>query len=659
MSRIVRVGELPNDGEDYAMWFESPHSQPTYTVQSAERYRQSPLATAVSENAVVETLHVVIRPEQPSSAALDAPLRAALLRTLDTQHSAVAITIANNDGSHERYRYYVTQAIDGQEDDMGGLHWVATLLTTVETKWRAVDKTTVIWNAYDSGAQKEVTNNGDVPAQPTYELRPTADRDGGWDKRVFAAVFANYPTPVAEEMPYDIADKSWNTAALVTAGKIASPENIGVIIDGEEVRRWITGYNTTTTQVWVNLRFTQPNLNAALDVSGLSSGDMVTEVVVSGVGNGIERWPTQGLFSIDNEIFSYTGRDALRRKFTGVSRAARDTVAANHLGYAPIRYIEHEIWLVYGGQTAKGDFYDDAPDGGNHLSYDDRKPTIDLDGTTCSNSLWSIKRWPGSDSPYRHPRVTPYGSLLGGYRYLNFLGGGLYDDISVTRASGTTIGPEGEERLLSLDEGRSYWRISMPGFPITRLSAEGTRRQGADGGEWNVYIHTDNELGTSPVISVPSPPASLVQTWWMALNVDVPWDYYPAIYFGQYGTTETDVTLAYLNIQFDAANRPIIFRTAEHDNYDMALTLANLTTGEAITLAASLVAATDVGLSVDTGRKAVTLLGDGSNQYGALTRDSHRSDILLLAPGLNTLQVDEDGLQGMQIVISFEERTYT
>jgi phage-related protein len=91
--------------------------------------------------------------------------------------------------------------------------------------------------------------------------------------------------------------------------------------------------------------------------------------------------------------------------------------------------------------------------------------------------------------------------------------------------------------------------------------------------------------------------------------------------------------------------------------YDMALTLENVTSGQAITL--TLAMALDEQLEVDTENHTVTLLDDGSSQYQALERDTRRREMLPLLPGNNTLRVTEDGLAGVTIHVEFEERRYS
>ena len=659
MSYVVRLGELENGGVNYAMWLETPHSQPARTLQSVERFGTWPVATGVQQGTVTDLLHIVIRPEQPKNEALDAPLRSALLQTLDTDVAAVPLVIADNDGSRERYRYYVTLGLDEQEDEVAGLHWVATLVTADDAKWRSLEVQTVVWDAFESGAQQVVTNGGDAPALPTYEVRPTADRTAGWDQRMFVAFDPNTRLPSVDEVPFDIANGNWDTAALVTAGDITSADEIGVIVDGREVRRWITGYNTMATKVWINLPY-RGSLETRLK-QAIGPADVMTELEVARGANDIRLFPPQGMLLVDEEVFTYTGKDVVRGRFLGVTGAAKDTAADSHADFALIHWLEHEIWIVYGGKTAEENFYDDAPEG-ESLLYDDRKPTIDL--PTSSNKRWVFLRWPSDgdaseSAEYRFPKWRSFATSLGIAGFTDLVppeewdAHPFYRELYLQRlpSDSETAGVGGTS-----DDWRSYWFVNLPGYWVTALEA-GVRATRYDGGDFIAFIHTS--LESSEALMELNRPADLNATIYQILNWTGSIDP-ERIYFAQQGTASMRVTLDTLNVDFSAFayDGPQFMRTEPQDNYSLEATLTNLTTGEALAIQTELAWENDLGLRIDTGTKKVTLLSDRSNQYQAVTRDAHRQEMLSLVPGDNTLQIEEEGLQGMQVVITFEERTY-
>lgn len=645
MSVIVRVGAIENDGEDFVMWLESPNSQPSRDITTLERHRAWPVATMVTPGAVVDLLHVVIRPEQAQDEALDAPLRARLLRELDTDEAAVALVVADPDGSHERYRYYVTQEPREQEDDLYGLHWVFTLMTADDTKWRPMAPTTVIWDVNTDGEQLAISNGGDAPVEPTYQVETVADRGEGWDWRFFVGVDPNTPGMAPDETPYDLTEAAWNTAALVTAGTITSADEIGVIVNGLEARRWIEGFNTANTRVWISLPFGATKETRL--ARGMGAGDVVTEIELHPSANDIRGWPAQGMLRIDNEMFTYTSKDVARRRFLGVTRAAKDTAAAAHADLAVARWIEHEIWIVYGGQTAATEFADG-------LTYDQRKPTIGL--ADSRNSVWKFNTWPTERAgTHRYPKWRAFETALGGAGLTGLVAPSAYSQLQLTREAGAIDPATGLPVAGTAADWMSYWMVTLPGYSVDRIDLKTTATRLGDG-DWLVFIgETDDhaealiELARPTHVSIPyleiltwSGPQALAR-----------------LYFAQYGTAAMEVNLDYWYITFstEPGDGAQILRTTPRDNYSMALTLRNLTRDEAITLRAEL--ALGDGLVVDGDTHEVKLLSDGSNQYQALERSAHRAELLPLGAGLNVLAVEEAGLEGVRIVITFEERRYS
>lgn len=646
MSVIVRVGALENDGIDYDMWFETAFSQPGRSVSTAERFGSWPEVTAVVPGGIAETLYVNIRPRQAPDEALDGPLRSALLRTLDTDRSAVPIIVAESDGSRERYRYYVAQAPTPQENDVDGLHWVFTLVSAGDTKWRALQPTTVVWEVFDSGEQQAIQNNGDAPALPRYQVVTTADRLEGWDWRFFVALDPNtsYST-LPDETPYDVTGGGWNTAALVTAGTLSSADEIGAIVDGQEVRRWVENFNTTATRIWISAPFRQMRETRLRYAIG--AADVVSELEVHPLAGDLRAFPASGLLRIDNEIFTYAGKDVTGRKFVDVKRAAKDSTGGAHSSLAVVRWIEHEIWVVYGSQARAEEF----PDG---LLYDDRRPTLDF--ATSTNYIWRWVDFPSEQAgEHRYPKWRPFRSKLGRAGQSLLVSPGIYNRINLGREPGAIDPATGQPVAGISEDWRSHWWVKLPGYTVVQLYAT-TYSTRYDNGDWLALISDTNEQADA-LMPLARPPT---------LNTLL--DEYPAwsggremrqLYFSQYGTAHMLAELTALMITFDngAGLGPRILRTTPRDNYSMDLTLRNLTREEAITLRVDL--ALGDGLVVDSYSHTVTQISDGTGQYHAIGRDRPRADLLVLDPGQNILQVDEEGLQGVEITITFEERSYS
>lgn len=635
--KVVSIGAVTHDGTNYHMHLDEPWTQAARKVEIVERESADPLVARARTQPVTHNLRVVLRPGQIFNETLNAPLREALLAELDTEDVAVALVVADDDGSNERYINVVCRDVDPDPDGIGG-HFVATLVTHGDPRWRANTKTTVTWNATASGETKVVSNGGSLSARPRYVFKPTANKSGGsgnyYEYAVFKAVTWTSPHEY-RQYPVSLTGKSWDTDALLTAGKIYSGNgvnNIGVVVNGKEVRRWVDDYDTATTDVWVNLDFAPSQTTRLL--TGIGSGDSIDTIYAA---QGIDAFPQQGILLINAEVFTYDGKNDLERTFLNVSRAAKGTTAATHIGGGGVTgdviyWIQHDIWLVYGGVALReSQFDDDAPDTYWYIGYDGRKPMLDL--AQSSNVQWYFDQFAqsGNENKYRSASWTAYESAA------------AIDDpcdkMAISRTSSTA----------ETASERGWWTLPVA-YPFEQLYGSGTAAR-FEVANWSVYL----DDGVQKVLEVPVPavqnefetfgePELAVSSSWPRL---IRWTHQCA------GAMEA--RLDTLSITY--SEYPTIISGAEIDTYTLATTLKNETTGESMTL--NLQIAVDEQLEVDTENHTVTLLDDNTNQYQALTLSTRRREILPLAPGSNTLRVTDVGLVGMTITIEFEERTYS
>ena len=110
-----------------------------------------------------------------------------------------------------------------------------------------------------------------------------------------------------------------------------------------------------------------------------------------------------------------------------------------------------------------------------------------------------------------------------------------------------------------------------------------------------------------------------------------------------------------VTLTFNAARVPIVSVYAQQDNYALACTITNETTGEAIEVAANI--EVDTLLIVDTKTKTVRL-ADGTKMQHALEADSVRREWLRLLPGVNDLDFAETGADELKIDIVWERRYF-
>ena len=647
--RVVSIGGVANDGADYHMWLEYPYSLPGAKLEVLERAGNSPLVTTARAQARVLALHAVVGVDSHLVTYTDdtrAPLREALFAALDTEGAAVALIVADDDDENERYLYVVTQKPDEQPEARGhGSYFVFTLVSHGDTRWRATTETDETWNVTASGQTTVVANGGGLPARPVYTFQPTIQRTSGnyYEYRMFIPV--TWPTWYARRRyPINLTNQEWDTETLAGLGEIYAgygEDNIGVVVNGNEVRRWLTGYDTANTGVWVNLDFA-PQVAMEL-AENIGSGDTIT-TIRSKASYPIGGMPQAGLLLINSEVFAYDGKDEFTNEFLNVRRALYGSAADDHTGSESgtadtIQWLQHEVWIVYGGTAHRAQYFDDD----NPLwtaEYDALKPMLNL--ADSWNDYWAIDYFGASGRENQERPVTWLAHDTPGNWTEKV--GDPWDKIAVLRADPTSIVDE---------EGapdRSWWAIPIA-FPITELYAEGTAAR-YQNERWDVRF----DMGSSTFYqaAVPAPAQFDAFESWNVTHTD---DSAAGeeLRFVQECGGAVEVLLDEINITW--LTYPAVSMMTRETIYSLDATLTNVTSGQAITLRLEM-PLEDV-LVVDTENYTVTLDSDGTNQYQALSRDTRRREILPLLRGNNTLRLDETGLEAVTVTVTFKERTYS
>lgn len=110
-------------------------------------------------------------------------------------------------------------------------------------------------------------------------------------------------------------------------------------------------------------------------------------------------------------------------------------------------------------------------------------------------------------------------------------------------------------------------------------------------------------------------------------------------------------------VTLNSANTPTHEIGSEQGNYTLDCVIENEATGDSIAL--SLVMGLDETLEVDTDRKVVTLLEDGSGQQQAFTPvEGARRDWLRLVDGENDLSFTDTGTVELEIVLVWDRRLF-
>ncbi len=639
---VVSLGGIASDDTTYHMALEQPFSQPALKLERTNREGNDPLVTRARRESMAMGVRIWVFGANEDAVRTN---REALLAALDTDDAAIALVVADDDGGNERYRHVVTQAIDEQDNEQGpGQFFVVTLVTHGETRWRSTTATSQTWNVADSGDTVAVANGGSLLARPVYTIQPTAAKSGAGNAfayRMFSAV--KWPGRAASHYPINLTDEgsggAWDTAAL-TPAKLSGETNIAVMVDGRMVRRWLNSYDDTNTDVWVNLDW-QEYFPAFL-LTSIGAGDTIDTITAS---SDISSYPRSGILQIDDELFTYADKDEATNTFTGVVRAARGSTAAAHTG-APsaggdeIHWIQHDIWILYGGTGVWVNTYDlSGPDSYAYAGDDIYKPMITLGFST--NAQWVFNEFAegGVENTNRSASWRRYGATGG-----TDVEDDPYSKMIVTNP--TRLGPV---------QGVSGWELRTA-YYVDFMSIFGEAQNFEPGIQWSAGIYYPDNYGGSvtylPISDPVSPDGNPVS---FSLLVTADSGSNEALRFEQRSSGAMLAAIDGMSIQW--LDPPTAMMGPEIAAYDLALTLRNVTTGESITL--TLPMALGEQLEVNTDNHTVTLLDDGTSQYQALSRSTRRQEILKLVPGNNTLEVTEDGLDAVTIFIEFEERTYS
>lgn len=192
---------------------------------------------------------------------------------------------------------------------------------------------------------------------------------------------------------FDLGMRPWcitlDTQALVTAEKMRSDCFDLRIYNGEsEIKRWISGANTTTTKIWFNLE-----LGAGYSVKLRSAWD--GEDTLEFVNNATTKaalaaLPNEGILYHGTEWVAYRGKPT-ETSLTVAERGIWGTTEQAHSAGDAFVYIQNPIRVLYGKSDATNPALDDD-------LYDFDKPLFDL--SSSDNTKWVY----GAATPFREPR---------------------------------------------------------------------------------------------------------------------------------------------------------------------------------------------------------------------------------------------------------------
>jgi len=540
------------------------------------------------------------------------------------------LVVEDDDGENERFVYALCADVTHDPDGDG---WVLVTMLVVhgEPEWQSVVEDTATWAITGSGQTTVVTNGGterNEDAHPVYTITPNADKSSNQIRGVFVPVRWR-SDQAGVDYGYDIADGAFNTAALVTAGKMqADGDDIRVVVDGALTDYWLSGMNTTATKVWCVLDFA-PRQEFSLS-SSRSSGS-TSDIVV---GQDISAMPGVGLLKIDNEVFSYTSKDIAVRTFKGVTPAAKNTAAASHSAGATVIWVQHDIMITYGDASATA-----------YPSNAARRPIFNLASST--NTSWVYEEF--AEEGVSRPGAWGFSAFSYAERY----GGNQH----------STANPYGELGIATNASGAKVFSAAWILFhPCGVASANFTNGQMFHASSvtvWSTGIRSSVD-GNSYVTrySIPKPTAAGAWQSWSQNVTGLPSGTRYVALWSQGNTTLNrvrKVECADVTVVLDSSQTPTSSIGSESNSYQLRARLANATTGEALDITFDM--ALGSSLEIDTDTLRVTYLADGSRQYQSIMPDEQQRDSLLrLQAGANTLQWTDPGTTNVTVQMGWRKR---
>ena len=433
----------------------------------------------------------------------------------------------------------------------------------------------------------------------------------------------------------------------------ADGDDVRVMVNGSEVRRWLYGINTATTKVWVNLDF-QPGIDLTLKTAIADSGAITAIFFNNNNVNkkAIKNLPEAGQLLIGDELFTYTAVDAKNLKVTGVTRSVKGTAAAAHAVDDPIYWIEHEIYIYFGNGTLE-DPADDDPD------YDKYKPIIALSST---NTSWVYTDFM-DDARLRSGIWTPS---------INRTANRIDDDhkSGFYTADADTESEPAEDMGMSIKAFQSgtrwkaesaiiSWDLYHPAG-VTAVTASGEKYRFTS--KWPYARLKKNISGSSNkwvTVWTDATPTAL-QTWedlaaHSAVALSSTYYYLKFEFSGTVGATADSVNyyeIDAVTLALDSSNVPQGQFNAPQSNYHIQAVITNVTSGDWIKVTTGMELNTT--LTIDCLNKLVYLVDN--SPVANVTFSSVRKDWLPLAPGVNQLKFEDVGTAGVTLVTNWRDR---
>ena len=514
-----------------------------------------------------------------------------------------------------------------------------------------------------------VTPGGNTKTYPTITFDPQSDPNGGYGYIRYGTVY-NQTDNALPDYAIEITGGGLDTATLVGAGKMqADGDDLRVFVGGVEVDRWIQDINTASTQVWIVLPF-RAKWERPLE-GAIGSGDTVTAIQLPDNTTSrdfLRTLPFPGIVQINNEQFSYSYRNPSTRQITGVTRAVRGTTAANHSDNDTIRYIQHDIQVVYGNTAVSAPVVDD-----------NRKPMFDIsDGSDSTNDLWVYADFREQDvaRPAAWQPVVEYASNAD-QQQTGIYTADQFDYADPASEMGLLMSSWQANAVWNAEDASLYWQLYQP-CGVDEIAAQGevyevgslwpaavgifgwdvfSQRELLDidnaPGEWTGGPSSESTWdGWETASYSPAPPVP------QAFDSGNDYTYIALMLRGNIGAGDGNTArIEASDVHVSVANKPSVTLGGENggtDTYHLLGTLTHDDEGISFDIDIPMLRADSV--VIDCENLTVKLNNDNLNIIGAIKPDTARADWMYLNGGeTNNFTWDSDD-GGENVDIDFEWR---
>lgn len=442
-----------------------------------------------------------------------------------------------------------------------------------------------------------------------------------------------------------------DNAVIKNSKMLANGSDIAVQIDGALVNMWIDGANTASTKVWFNSNWQSGYQGTLLTALANNSSDTTVAFTRNTTNlNALKALKTarNSVFLIGSEAFTFdpANVDLVNYQITSCKRAQKFTSAASHAVAAPIIWIEHDIWLLYGNSS------------GSSLVVDDtQKPLLNLN--TSTNTSWVFANF--YDTASARPGQWN-GAVLksAGNSSLVYTG----NQTALANPS-TELGMRlinyAQANIWKAETATIAWSFYHP-CGITTVSIAGSKRL-ITGTAWPSVAGLQKSSNGSAWLTVwteaiPSP----LNTWSnFTHNAQSLSGTYNNIRVALVGTiqalanNEADIQMDTVTLTLDNTKTPVVSLNSENNIYYLNLKITNTNTGEFIQLTYTM--SLNHTLTVDCQKKTV-IYDDNSNAIAARVVSTVRNNWLAVAPGDNVFQIDDSGIANMTITTTWYDRVF-